>query len=158
MLGEIGTLKKTDQKKVDWDTLSYATSKAPGNRSWETRLAAKELTTGKVMHNQGSWSTPACPRNCGHSKEDTPHIIQYKKGDDTWEKLKKTLVRRGIKNRAEPTLIPDLLHGIYLWRKGNLPPLPPNLPTQAEAAINKQNNIGWLQALTGLLAHEWTET
>ena len=110
------------------------------------------------MHNRGTWSTPACPRNCGHAKEYTPHILQCKKGDDTWEKLKKTLVIWGIKNRAEPTLIPALLHDISLWRKGHLPLLPPYLPTQVESAFKKQNNIGWLQALTGILAHEWAET
>ena len=75
-----------------------------------------------------------------------------------WEKLKKSLVRRGIKNRAEPTLIPDLLHDISLWCKGYLPLPPTNLPTQVEAELNKENIRGWLQALTGLLEHEWVET
>ena len=75
-----------------------------------------------------------------------------------WEKLKKSLVRRGIKNRAEPTLILALLHGISLWRKGYLSPTPPNITTQVEAALNKQNNIGWIQKLTGILSHEWSET
>ena len=119
---------------------------------------AKELPTGKVMHNQGSWSTLACPRNFGHAKEDTPHIFKCKKGDDTWENPQKTLVRRGIKNRSEPTLIIDILHGISLWRKGNLTPPPPNIPTQVEAEFKKKNYIGWLQALTVLLAHKWAET
>ena len=35
---------------------------------------------------------------------------------------------------------------------------PPNLSTQAEEAFNKQNNIELLQALTGILAHEWAKT
>ena len=103
------------QKKVDWNALLYATSKAPGNHSrWSTRLAAKKLPTGKVMHNRWSWSKPTCSRNFVHAKEDTPHTFQCKKWDDTWEKLKKTLVIWGIKNRVEPTLIPDLLHGISI--------------------------------------------
>ena len=48
--------KKTEQKKVDWDVLLYATSKDTGNHSiWATHLASKELPTGKVMQNRGSW-------------------------------------------------------------------------------------------------------
>ena len=56
-----------------------------------------------------------------------------------WEKLKKKLVRWGIKNRSEPTLITALLHIISLWSNGHMPHTPPNVPTQVEAdfKINK---------------------
>ena len=130
---KIDTLKKTEQKKVDWDALSYATPKATCNLPrWETILAENKITTGKVMHNQGSWSTSACRRNCGHAKEDTPHIFQCKKEMTCGKNSKKTLVRRVIKNRAEPTLITALLQGISLCHKVHLPPPPHNLPTQVE--------------------------
>ena len=39
-----------------------------------------------------------------------------------------------------------------------MPLPPPNLPTQVESEFNKQNNIGWFQALTGILSHDWSET
>ena len=73
-------------------------------------------------------------------------------------KIKKKLVQWGIKNRAESTLIPFLLHGISLWLKGHLPLPPPNIPIQVESAFNKQSSIGCLQERKGLLAHEWAET
>ena len=78
---KIGTLKNTEQKKVDWDAMSYEKSKGPGNRSrWATNLAEKKFPTGKVMHNQGSWPTPARTRNFGPTKEYMTHIFHYKKG------------------------------------------------------------------------------
>ena len=157
-LGKIGILKNTEHKKVDWDALSYATEKETGNFSiWATCLAEKELPTEQLMHIRGSCTTPTCPRKCGHAKEQTPNIFKCKKRDHTWENLKKKLVRWGIKNRAEPTLIPVLIHGISLWRKWNLPLTPLNIPIQVESEFNRQNSIGWIQALTGLLSYELAE-
>ena len=67
----------------------------------------------------------------------------------------KDTTKMGNKNRSELNLIPDLLRVISLWR---LPLLPPNLPTIVATVFNKQNNIGWLQSLTVILAHKWVET
>ena len=118
----------------------------------------------KVTYHRESDSHAGLMANtCLHQKllplkgRHTSNISMKKRG---WYvgNLKKTLVRWRIKNRAEPILIPFLLHGISLWRKGNLPRSTPNLRTQEEAAFNNKNSIGRIQALTGLLAHELAET
>ena len=54
-----------------------------------------------------------------HKVKHDPRIF-IQKGDDMRENFKKTLVRVGIKNGAELTLTTDLIHGIYLRRKGQL--------------------------------------
>ena len=119
--------------------------------------SSKKIPKEKVIQNWGLRTTPTCTRNCGHTKEDTQNIFQCKRGDGTREKLKNTLLRWIINNRAEPNLITDILHGISLWRKGNPPLSPPNLPKLVANTFNKKNT-GWIQALTGILAHKWAET
>ena len=63
----------------------------------------------------------------------------------------------GEQNKAAPSLIPDILHGIKLWRKGKKPKPPQYLPTPVYNAFKKQTNIGWLQALMGLISHNCVE-
>ena len=73
-------------------------------------------------------------------------------------KSQKKLVRWGIKNISESTLIPFLIHGILFCCKGNLSIPSTNLSTQLEESFNKNKYIVWLQALTGILTNVWAET
>ena len=88
---KIDTLNNTSLNLVDWYTLHFAATKAPRPRQrWETRLSSRQLPTGSVMANIGTRTTLECPRGCGHPEEDSDHIFQCNKGDNTWDKLQKS--------------------------------------------------------------------
>ena len=86
---KIDTLHEKFHTQVEWDVLKPATQKPHSIQfRWASILASKELPTGKIMATRGSWSSPACPRDFENPAEDVPHIFQYHKGDETWDKLK----------------------------------------------------------------------
>ena len=109
------------------------------------------------MATRGSWTSPACPRECGHPAKDVPHIFYYHKEDKTWDKLKKLLSIWGEQNKAAPSFLLDIIHKITLWRKVQPLQTPPYLPIPVANTFKKYTNIGWLQALMGLISTDWAE-
>ena len=69
---------------------------------------------------------------------------------------KKVFIIWGERNKAVPSLIPAILHGITLWRKEQPPKPPQDILTPVSNAL-KKTKIGWLQDLMGLISHDWAE-
>ena len=72
-------------------------------------------------------------------------------------KDQKVLSSWGERNKAPPSPISAIMHGITLWRKGHQLSPPNTLTTPVANAFKKQTNIGWLQSLMGLISHDWEE-
>ena len=109
------------------------------------------------MATRVSCYSPACPRECGFLSKEVPHIFQCHKGDETWYKILKVLTSWGEQDKAATSIIPSILHGITICRKGQPPQPPTYIPTPVDNALKKQTNIGWLQALMGLISHDCVE-
>ena len=46
--------------------------------------------TGTLMKERVLWTFSECPRVCRHANKDTEHVLNFNKGDPTWERLKNT--------------------------------------------------------------------
>ena len=76
---------------VDWEFLHIYTKKSPRPRQiWATRLAFRKFPKDTVMGKRGAWPSAECPRGYGYITEDTEHIFQCRKGDNTIKKSRKT--------------------------------------------------------------------
>ena len=106
---------------------------------------------------RGSWPPPEWPRDCGHIDEGVPYIFQFSKGEKTWYNLNKVLSRWRERNKADPNITPEIIHGITLCRKGKPLQPPPSLPILVDNVFKKQTDLGWLQALMGLIYQNWAE-
>ena len=103
------------------------------------------------------WPFSHCPRDCGYTPETVDLIFQYELQGTLWQRLGNILTTWGDKNRAEPHLISSRVHVITRWRKAHQIIIPCNIPATIAESLSHQYEIGWLQALTGLLSHYWTE-
>ena len=106
------------------------------------RLADKYIPTGQVMTNWGAWALAEYPIKCGHPVEDVTHILNFKKGYETCNNLKKVLLQWGETEKSDPNLVTAVLHGISLWLKGYTPKPPPLIPIPVAEALRKQTDIG----------------
>ena len=84
-------------------------------------------------------------------------MFQCHKGDETWDKLEKGPLNLGRTKKSALSLILAILHRITLWRIGQPTQPPPFLPTPVSNAIKNQTDIGCLQALMGIIYHDWAE-
>ena len=120
-------------------------------------MASEELLTGSAAERRGMWPFYHYPRNLGNTPETVDQIFQCKLEDTLWQRLGNIMTTWGYRNREAPHLVSSIVHGIKRWRKSQKMKIPHNVPEPISDALAKKYEIGWLQALTGLFSHYWTE-
>ena len=95
-------------------------------------------------------------RPCKPRQRRSTHIPVPQRGQNMGQ-AKRIISSREERNKAAPSLKPDIFHRITLCRKGQPLRPPPSLPTPVATSFKKQTNIGWIQTLMGLIFHDWAE-
>lgn len=144
-------------RSINWDACKKALLLLPlHRRRWISKHVAGICGVGKMMKIWGYQDNDHCPR-CS-ARETAQHVWVCPQDDATilWDQSLLDLKDWFVAQHTSPEVASVILSRLRAWRTGEaLLPIVTRFPG-LQAALQAQDQIGWLPFFEGCLAHQWT--